>query len=340
MSIEFDQIVQAVANQHDADIYVYAGPFVTGDERRFSECTRECQSRPNVVLILTTFGGSADAAYQAVRSLRRRYESGHFRLFVPSVCKSAGTLVAVGADEIIMSDTAELGPLDIQIGKQDEVGEFISGLTPTQALDTLRSHSFTAFENFFLEFRFRSGGQISTRMAAEVATNLTVGLFSPIYGQLDPMRVGENARSNLIAVAYGQRIATSNVKHETIERLVSEYPSHKFAIDRDEARLLFERVREPSESELHLAAYIRDDCYRHAVNSEEAHIECISLSNSTSEAKGDAIPARRHDTGEISEATVQADRHIDGAGFQVHNSTNATNNDPREKSAASHTNAV
>ena len=36
-------------------------------------------------------------------------------------CKSAGTLLALGADEIIMSNLSELGPLDIQLPDRDYI---------------------------------------------------------------------------------------------------------------------------------------------------------------------------------------------------------------------------
>ena len=48
--------------------------------------------------------------------------------YVDTVCKSAGTILALGADVIIMSQYAELGPIDVQLQKEDEVGESTSGL--------------------------------------------------------------------------------------------------------------------------------------------------------------------------------------------------------------------
>ena len=156
-----------------------------------------------------------------------------------------------------MSDTAEMGPLDVQIAKPGELGEYLSGLTPMQALDTLRSEMFRAFEHYFLQLRFRSGGQVTTRTAADIAAEMAIGSFRPIYEQFDPMRLGDDQRSNLIAYEYGDRIKTKNVKEDTIERLIAEYPSHGFVIDRIEASTLFERVREPSQAEEALAQFLR-----------------------------------------------------------------------------------
>ena len=90
---------------------------------------------------------------------------------------------------------------------------------------------------------------MATRMAAEIAAEMAIGTFRPIYEQFDPMRLGDNQRSNLIAHQYGDRIRTENVKPDTLERLISDYPSHSFVIDRTEAKELFHCVRGPSDAE-------------------------------------------------------------------------------------------
>lgn len=46
------------------------------------------------------------------------------RLIVPDQAKSAATLVALGASEIMMSTTSELGPIDPQVELQDQDGSW------------------------------------------------------------------------------------------------------------------------------------------------------------------------------------------------------------------------
>src|SRR5258708_19182115 len=82
--------------------------------------------RPNVVIIPVTDGGNADVAYRIGRYLQREYKEVY--AFVPSRCKSAGTLLAAAAHKLYMGDLGELGPLDIQISIKDEIGENSSGL--------------------------------------------------------------------------------------------------------------------------------------------------------------------------------------------------------------------
>ena len=93
-----------------------------------------------------------------------------------------------------MADLGELGPLDVQLQKPDELWEMSSGMIATDALTTLGSQAFELWESMFIEVRRRSGMQISTRRSGEMATEMTIGLFSPLYEQLAPLRLAENTR--------------------------------------------------------------------------------------------------------------------------------------------------
>ena len=75
-----------------------------------------------LVLILNSPGGNALAAERIVNICRSFSEKG-FRVIVPKMAKSAATMVCLGADEIIMSRTSELGPIDPQILIHDEHGK-------------------------------------------------------------------------------------------------------------------------------------------------------------------------------------------------------------------------
>ena len=170
------------------------------------------------------------------------------------MCKSAGSLIAVGVHTIAMSERGELGPLDIQIGQRDEVFGFQSGLVAVQALETLQEQSFSYFEAGFVRLTRRSGGRITTRTAAELASSLAGSLFGQIYGQLDPMRLGENYRQMLVSREYATRLArVSSIRSDSVDKLITTYPSHGFVIDRLEARSLFADVRGPTECETELA---------------------------------------------------------------------------------------
>jgi hypothetical protein len=79
----------------------------------------------NVDFLLHTPGGDIDAAEKLVSILRTTVGTGRLRIIVPDFAKSAGTLIALAADKIRMSDSSELGPIDPQITLTDGRGNAI-----------------------------------------------------------------------------------------------------------------------------------------------------------------------------------------------------------------------
>ncbi len=67
-------------------------------------------------VILHTPGGLVLAATQIARALKGH--PGKTTVFVPHYAMSGGTLIAMAADEIIMSEHAVLGPIDPQLGQK------------------------------------------------------------------------------------------------------------------------------------------------------------------------------------------------------------------------------
>jgi hypothetical protein len=245
-------IYERVSESLDADLFIFSGGINRALTQFFIDEVDKAQGRENAVLIICSNGGDADAAYIIARILKSHYKK--FILFVYGFCKSAGTLLALGADEIVMSDRGELGPLDVQVIKSDELLYRSSGLDIPQAIESLSQRAYDIFENHFLSLIFRGGGAITTKTAAEIATSLAVGLLAPITAQVDPLRVGETERAINIAQQYGERLSGDPKK---VERLIKDYPSHSFVIDFTEASNLFGNVRRPNALEIELEAHIR-----------------------------------------------------------------------------------
>ena len=65
-------------------------------------------------LLLHTAGGSIDTAEKLIRMMKSKVGTAEFRIIVPDFAKSAGTLMVLGADRVVMSDMSELGPIDPQ----------------------------------------------------------------------------------------------------------------------------------------------------------------------------------------------------------------------------------
>ena len=70
-------------------------------------------------LVLETPGGSGEAAEDIVRLVRRKFSS--MGIVVPGTAKSAGTILAMSGDEILMSHESALGPIDAQITQKGKV---------------------------------------------------------------------------------------------------------------------------------------------------------------------------------------------------------------------------
>lgn len=66
-------------------------------------------------LILHTPGGLVLASLQIARAIRAH--PGKVTVFVPHYAMSGGTLIALAADQIVMSEHAVLGPVDPQLGR-------------------------------------------------------------------------------------------------------------------------------------------------------------------------------------------------------------------------------
>lgn len=82
----------------------------------FYQALRQLGSHPQLDLFLYTGGGQTDSVWPLV-SLFREFGD-EFNVLVPYKAHSAGTLVCLGANTIVMANAAELSPVDPQTGNQ------------------------------------------------------------------------------------------------------------------------------------------------------------------------------------------------------------------------------
>lgn len=248
------EAANAIAQARQADLLLINAALIPEIDTRLIALCSERNRRENVILVLVTLGGKADVAYRIARCLQSKYS--RFSLFVPGYCRSAGTLVALGAHELIISDYGELGPLDVLLFKKDELGEKQSGLIVMDALAQLQERAFESFKDFFMSIKLGSG--LTATTSAEIASELSTGLYSAIYEQIDPLHLGEAGRAMKITQMYGSRLVQEgkNIESDGVRRLATSYPSHGFVIDRKEAENLFTNVRASDEHENQLAALL------------------------------------------------------------------------------------
>ena len=114
-------------------------------------------------LLLHSPGGDVNAAEKLVRMLRAKVEGatapeddGALRIIVPDRAKSAATLMTLGADRIVMSDTSELGPIDPQfVVARGDRNEIYSAWDYVRALRIAEERCRANPENAVFERAFR-----------------------------------------------------------------------------------------------------------------------------------------------------------------------------------------
>ena len=91
-----------LAHDRQADIFVYSGELARPAD---GPLTLKGLDRPRhraCLQLLSTLGGSADAAYRLARTLGRRYA--RMTVYVDDYYKGAGVLPAIAATELVNSD--------------------------------------------------------------------------------------------------------------------------------------------------------------------------------------------------------------------------------------------
>lgn len=84
------------------------------------------EKRENLLVILETGGGSIETTERIVTVLRHHYPNGEISFVVPNQAMSAGTILVMSGDRILMDYYSELGPIDPQIQNPD--GQWVPGL--------------------------------------------------------------------------------------------------------------------------------------------------------------------------------------------------------------------
>ncbi len=300
---------QEAAVELDADILLLNCAILPGADEALRQVVDKRQSgRDKLIVVLVTSGGMPDVAYRMAMILHQRYD--HVTICIAGWCKSAGTLLAISAAELLIGPKGELGPLDVQIAKRDDLGgDRDSGLVINEALSRLREESFDLFSEFMLKLIAQSSNLVTLRTAADISAQLTIGLMAPIFEKIDPMRMGADARAMNIGEEYALRLHArgGNLKGpDALSMLLNGYPSHSFVIDINEARSLFTRVKDIEgklakgveklgtialipDAEKRMIIYLEGD--EHAESDGEGRAEEQLPESDDVASGGDAVPA-------------------------------------------------
>jgi hypothetical protein len=166
------------------------------------------------------------------------------------------------------------------------------------AFAKLQQESFKIFFSNLMEIK-EQAGRITFKTAADIAAQMVIGQTKDIFAKIDPLTVGEDYRSNLIAEQYAIRLnlkannLVQSSRVDGLDILLRGYPSHGFVIDRQEASQLFHHVSAPAGKVAELAQILGSDVIipRHAVIKEPLKLEYLNaestqIAKAKSSAKG------------------------------------------------------
>ena len=127
---ERQTLIRRIQNATGNRLICYVGgigsPITRDDVLPFHDLLRNITQDTSIDLLLHTVGGDIDATEKLISMIRDRVRTASFRIVVPDYAKSAGTLMVLGADCVVMSDSSELGPIDPQLVRVEGDGQRVS----------------------------------------------------------------------------------------------------------------------------------------------------------------------------------------------------------------------
>jgi len=237
---EFEAVVLSLERKRKSRIFaiIHSGPPYHICRPSLWELADEREKFRNIdtlEILVHSPGGHVDIAYQMAKFFRNHCKK--LNILVPLYAKSAATVLCLNADQVLLGEFAELGPLDVQIEDELEKGRrSFPPLNEFKSMEFLKEHA-TEYLDFFTELLVDRG--LSVKQALHEAIPGVVGIMNPLYGHIDPSKLGSYRRMLAEGEEYAKRLLNS-VNNESadnlVQQLVWEYPSHNFVIDYDEAK--------------------------------------------------------------------------------------------------------
>ena len=189
-----------------------------------------------ISLILHTNGGQTLAAWRLVNLIRIFCDE--LEVLIPLKALSAGTLISIGADRVVMTKQAALGPIDPSVNNPLNPQAIVNGQSRQipVSVENVRGYLDAARDELGIK-----GEQALT----SVLLNLT--------GHIHPLVLGEIFRSQmqirfLAEKLLPRQVSDSNKIKSIIDFLCADSGSHDYTIDRREAAGLGLNVEKPSDT--------------------------------------------------------------------------------------------
>jgi hypothetical protein len=188
-----------------------------------------------ISLILHTNGGQTLAAWRLVNLIRTFCDE--LEVIVPAKALSAGTLVCIGADRIVMTKQAVLGPIDPSVDSalnpQVNMGGQVARVPVS--VESVRGYLDAAKT----ELKIKGDAALS---------NILVSLSSQIH----PLVLGEVFRSRAQIRFLAQKLLKGQIEdqkkvRELIDFLCGDSGSHDYSINRREAQEFGLKIEKPTQ---------------------------------------------------------------------------------------------
>lgn len=183
------------------------------------------KEREKIDLFIYSRGGDGNVPWTLVSMIREYCKKGSFSVLVPFRAHSAATVIALGADEIIMTKKGELGPIDATLtsGPYNPIDENSKTRLPLSVEDVTGYFS------------------LLKRIGCERPDEIMDG-FRELTKQVHPLALGAINRTLEGTKLVGLRLLSTRAhpfleeeNQDIIKKLSSELYSHSHAITRTEA---------------------------------------------------------------------------------------------------------
>lgn len=184
------------------------------------------EERKKLDLFIYSRGGQSDVPWALVSMFREYCQEGSFSVLIPYRAHSAATVISLGADEIVMTKKAELGPIDITMNS----GPY----NPTE--NNSKERLPISVEDVTGYF------SLIEKVGCERPDEKMRG-FELLTKNVHPLALGTVSRLLEETKLVGLRLLSTRAKpfaeednREIIKRLSSEVYSHSHSISRTEAK--------------------------------------------------------------------------------------------------------
>lgn len=180
---------------------------------------------PKISLILYTDGGDLLAAWSLVNLIKSFCKD--LEVIIPANCFSSGTLICLGASNIVMTKQAMLGPIDPSLNSP--LNPQIPGF-PDPAVKAPVS---VEFVNAYIEMAQKDFGIKDEKYMSEILLNLSEKIHPLVLGQVYKSK----SQIKMLAKKLLNPLKLGDEKEEAIIAfLCSQSGSHDYSIRRREAK--------------------------------------------------------------------------------------------------------